>query len=440
MNEIFGEENFFTTIIVRSNKRGQTYKQISKQHEYILVYTKKPETEIKELEKKGDKDDLKFEDEISRFTTRGLRNRNPKFGRHNRPNLYFPIYVKPEDRDEYGFYPISLEKNSTYSVEVLPLNSKDEESCWRWGKEKIQENIGASTMSSNVVATQKNDGEFRVEEKYRKTTYKAKSIWLEKGVINEKGTVELGQLGLSDYFQFPKPVFLLKKLLMIGSGENDIILDFFAGSSPLAQAIYEQNSEDSLNRKFILVQLDEETPEDSPAKDMGMDTIADIGKERIRRYIGKISDEDQDQEELDLEERTEIDLGMKVFKLSSSNFKQWEEPESDDEEALMEQFKLFDSGLAEEASDEDVIYEVMLKEGYSLNSNISEVDCDSNKVYQVNDDEKDQVMLICLDDKITEDLLDELDLNAEIVFVCQDIALNDSLKVNLSMQTILKVI
>jgi len=87
-NEIFGEDNFFCQVIVQSNKRGQTYKQISKTHEYLLIYTKSPEAEFNELEKDADKSDLNMKDDIGLFNIRELRNRNPKFGRFNRPNLY----------------------------------------------------------------------------------------------------------------------------------------------------------------------------------------------------------------------------------------------------------------------------------------------------------------------------------------------------------------
>jgi adenine-specific DNA-methyltransferase len=89
LNEVFGEENFFSTIIIQSNKRGQTYKQIAKTHEYVLAYTTSPETEILELEKIGKKDDLNLEDNVGKFNIRELRNRNPKFGKFNRPNLFY---------------------------------------------------------------------------------------------------------------------------------------------------------------------------------------------------------------------------------------------------------------------------------------------------------------------------------------------------------------
>ena len=138
-DEIFGNKNFFCNIIIQSNKRGQTYKQISKTHEYLLIYTKSEFTEFNELEKSGDSDDLNLTDNISPFNIRELRNRNPKFGRFNRPGLFYPIYVNPNIVDKDGFCPISLTESVEYSQKILPLNSANGESCWRWGKEKFNE-------------------------------------------------------------------------------------------------------------------------------------------------------------------------------------------------------------------------------------------------------------------------------------------------------------
>ena len=252
MDEVFGENNFFTTIIVQSNKRGQTYKQIAKTHEYILVYTKKPEAEFNEIEKTDDNNDLNLQDSIGRYNIRELRNRNPKFGRFNRPNLYYAFYVNPENTDKDGFCPVSLAETEQFSVPVFPKNSKNEDSCWRWGKELAIKNINQETQLSNVVAKQKKDGSFNIYEKYRKNTYKAKTIWFDTDMITEHGTVELGNLGLGNKFDFPKPVELIKRCVQLGSEHNSIILDFFAGSGTTAQAMLEQNREDGGNRHFIL--------------------------------------------------------------------------------------------------------------------------------------------------------------------------------------------
>ncbi len=251
-DDIFGEQNFFTQIIVQSNKRGQTYKQIAKTHEYILVYTKTPEAEFNEIEKTEEDNDLNLTDDIGKYNIREIRNRNPKFGRFNRPNLFYPFYVNPNEVDKDGFSPVSLTYSKEYSVKVFPYNSKGEESCWRWGTKLAEENINSNTLLSNVVAKPVKTGGYNIYEKYRKTTYKAKSIWDETQMITEHGTVQLGEMGLSHLFQFPKPVELIAKCLQIGSTPNSIILDFFAGSGTTGQAVLELNQKDGGNRRFIL--------------------------------------------------------------------------------------------------------------------------------------------------------------------------------------------
>lgn len=251
-DEIFGENNFFAQVIVQSNKRGQTYKQIAKTHEYILIYTKSEDTEFNEIKKNEEDSDLNLVDSIGNYNIRELRNRNPKFGRFNRPNLFYPFYVNENEIDKDGFCPVSLEKTEKYNIEVYPYNSKGEESCWRWGTKLTLENNNENTQLSNVVAKRKKDGKFNIYEKYRKETYKAKTIWDEVEMITEKGTVELGEHGLAKYFEFPKPVALIKKCLELGTKKDSIVLDFFAGSGTTGQAVLELNKEDNGHRKFIL--------------------------------------------------------------------------------------------------------------------------------------------------------------------------------------------
>lgn len=274
-DEIFKEENFFSQVIVQSNKRGQTYKQIAKTHEYLLIYTRSPEAEFNEIDKTDEDNDLNLLDGISAYNVRELRNRNPKFGKHNRPNLFYPIYVNPLTIDKDGFCPVSLTQTDEYYIEVFPYNSTGVESCWRWGTKLFSENVNADTQMSNVVARAKRDGAFNIYEKYRKTTYKAKSIWVETDVITEKGTVELGELGLAERFPFPKPLFLLKKCLQIGTNPNDIILDFFAGSGTTGHAVMKLNAEDGGNRKFILCTNNENN------------ICREVTYERIKRVIDK---------------------------------------------------------------------------------------------------------------------------------------------------------
>ena len=421
-DEIFGEENFYTQIIVQSNKRGQTYKQISKTHEYMLVYTKHSETEFNELEKGDDNNDLNLLDKIGRFNIREVRNRNPKFGRHNRPNLFYPIYVNPNVVDENGFCPISLEKTDDFCVEVVPLNSQGQESCWRWGQKKVIDNNTNDTMTSNIVAKIKNDGNYNIYEKYRKTTYKPKTIWDDVAVITEKGTVELGELGLSAYFDFPKPIELLKRAIQIGTNDEDIILDFFSGSATIAHAVMLLNEENKENRKFICVQLPAPCDEDSAAYKDGYYNICEIGKERIRRAGKKILEENA-QTELGDEEKKPLDIGFKVFKLDTSNLKTWDGTPIEDRQIdiFYERLNSMIDTVKDDRTDMDVVYEVMLKMGIPLDVEVQYMEIGDKIAYIVGD----FILMICLAKNITAEDIENMAQYAPAKIICAEAGFAD---------------
>ena len=424
MNEVFGEENFFSQIIVRANSRGQTYKQIAKTHEYLLVYTRKDETDLYELEKEGDSDDLNLKDNIGKFNIRELRNRNPKFGKYNRPNLFYPIYVNTESADKDGFYPVSIMQNDDYKIKTLPLNSEGKEGCWRWGKNKFNENLSDDTLKSNLVAKKKNNGSLGIYEKYRKTTYKPKSIWEDSSFLTETGTVEIKRLKFGEEFDFPKPVHLIKQCIALSTSGNDIVLDFFAGSCTTAHAVLDLNKQDNGTRKFICVQLPEKCDEKSEAFKAGYKTIADIGKERIRRVIKKIKDSENGKLPF---EKTKQDLGFKVFKLQASNFKIWHGDNIKDGRQLEKQMRLHLDSIKKDAVEENMLFELLLKSGRSLNSAIES----ANDYYKINDGE----MVIALS-KIDEKIVDSILEDKPQIFITLDRLFknNDQLKTNTLLQ------
>jgi adenine-specific DNA-methyltransferase len=224
---------------------------------------------------------------------------------------------------------------------------------------------------------------------------------------------------------------------------DSLVLDFFAGSSTTAHATLDYNRSDGGSRRFIMVQIAE--PIDTSAETgknaerLGLHTIADIGKERIRRAIEHMDADEQGQ--LDL--RPDEDLGFKVFKLAPSTFRRWQPPQADTEEGLDRQLSYFDRGLEDGADPLHVIYEVILKEGYSLNAHIEPLDMPANQVYRVSQPEADaeeRFFYVCLDDHVQDATLDALHLDKDTVFICLDTALDDSQKVNLAMQCLLKVI
>ncbi|MDR0564614.1 MAG: site-specific DNA-methyltransferase [Azoarcus sp.] len=285
-NKVFGESHFYTQVIIQSNIRGHTYRQIAKTHEYLLVYTKSESVEFNEIPKTEENNDLNLVDMIGNFNIRELRNRNPKFGRFNRPNLYYPFYVNPNSVDSNGHLAVSVVKSSEFFVEVFPKNSSNEDSCWRWSIGTANESISANTMKSDVVAKKVSTGGYNIYEKYRKETVKAKSIWAEPQFTTERGTLELRQFGITE-FDFPKPIALIHRAIHLATGKNDIILDFFAGSGTTGHAVLKMNKEDGGNRKFILVSNTEATSE-NPDKNL----CRDICAERIRRVINGYNGEE----------------------------------------------------------------------------------------------------------------------------------------------------
>ena len=412
-DEIFGEQNFITSIIIRANSRGQTYNQIAKTHEYILVYSKTPTAELYDLEKDMDKSDLNLKDDIGAFNIRELRNRNPKFGKHNRPGLFYPIYVNPSIIDRDGFHPISLNKDNDYCIEVFPYNSIGKESCWRWGKTKFEINCSENTFRSNVVAKEKSSGGYNIYEKYRKTTYKPKSIWDDNIFLTETGTVKLKELGFNGEFDFPKPTDLIKRCLSLSTQEDDTVLDFFSGSATTAHAVMQLNAEDGGNRKFIMVQLPEKTDEKSEAYKAGYPNICEIGKERIRRAGQKIKEENKDKEGIE-----KLDTGFRVLKLDSSNMEEvYYTPQDFDVHSL------FNENVKADRTGEDLLFQVMLDLGIELSAKIETRQIAGKTVHLVDDN----YMVACFDRDVTEAAIKEIAQLHPVYFVMRDAsAANDN--------------
>ena len=178
------------------------------------------------------------------------------------------------------------------------------------------------------------------------------------GAYDLKELFELTQL-----FTNPKPVELLCHFFAFTANQNDLILDFFSGSGTTAHAVMQLNAEDGGSRRFICVQLPEETDEKSEARKAGFNTIAEIAKERIRRAGRQISD--------GLQSGQNVDTGFKVFKLAESGFKQWRQPGQADTEALQRELSLNIDSVLSETSSENLLYELMLRMGLKLTCKVS---------------------------------------------------------------------
>jgi adenine-specific DNA-methyltransferase len=391
-DEIFGEVNFEANIIPIVNPGGRDYKQIAVTNEYLLVYSKTEELVLNEIAKEVA---FTFNDILGGYNTRELRNRNPKFHSGNRPNLFYPFYVNAGEINTDGYCLVSLERSEKFNIEVKPYNSQGKESVWRWGKDKAKVNISTTDFdSTQILAKIKNDGNWNIYEKNRRSTSKVKSVWDETEMRTENGTRALRSIFENTYFDHPKPIDLIKKCAIIGSNESDIILDFFAGSGTTAQAIMQLNSEDGGARKFICVQLPEQTDENSEAYKAGYFKISDITKERIRRAGEKIKNETN--KDLFTNDLNTIDIGFRSFKLDSSNLNAWD----GDPENLEKTLFNASNNIKEGRSENDVLYEILLKFGLDLTQPIDKKTIATKTVYTIGAG----TLFICLGDDLTTDI------------------------------------
>jgi len=218
-------------------------------------------------------------------------------------------------------------------------------------------------------------------------------------VLNTAGTKELQNLFSGKVFSHPKSTRLISSLSsQVLTDNDDVVLDFFAGSCTTAHAVMDYNSANVSNCKFIMVQLPERCEKGSEAFKMGLVTIADIGKERIRRAAAKIKEENPDYDG---------DLGFKVLKLGSSNIKPWDADFEDLEGSLLGAV----DNIKSERSEEDVLYEILLKYGLDLALPIETRMIEGKKVFSIGLG----ALVICLDSHITLDVVEGIGkLKAEL--------------------------
>lgn len=387
-NEVFGEENAVALLTIIVKTEGRRYGFFAKTHENMIVFAKDNESlQLNEIEIEGSK--FAFNDDLGGFNIRDLRNQNARaFNDTNRPNLRYPFYVDEDSVDSYGFCQLSLSNNDNF-VEVYPIIVNGYNSVWRWGKEKAKREI------HDLVARKSLDGTYRIFQKSRKLSQTAKTVWIDKEFISNKGTKEINEILKKNLFDFPKPIELIKRVLDIGSNPKDIILDFFSGSATTAHAVMKLNSEDNGNRKFVMVQLPEECDEKSEAYKAGYKNICEIGKERIRRAGDKIVEENKGKEGIE-----DLDIGFKVFKLDTSNIKPWNPDYDNLKMTLEDSVDNFVPGRTEE----DILYEIMLKYGIDLTYPVDVKEICGKKLFSVGFG----ALIVCLDSDITLELVNEI--------------------------------
>jgi adenine-specific DNA-methyltransferase len=426
MNEIFGEENFLGELVINSTPNARDYGHIGKMHEYCLFYSKDhTQTETYQLIEEGK--DFKFKDTKGGFNVHPLYNSNESFHSKNRPNLYYPFYLNPINEDESNFHEITLEKKDDY-LEIFPPKSvkNNVQFVWRWGKQKSLENL-----NSEIIGYKTNSGEFRIVQKMRHTSKIIRSLLTDKQFSSRRGTAELEELMGAKVFSFPKPIELVKTLIEVACDNDDIVLDFFAGSGTTAQAVWELSKLKKNELSFILVQLPEVIPEDEKtAKEYCIKSdvtplITSLTKIRLNKSHLK----------------TNVNIGFKTYKLNRSNFKKWSDYKGINVKQLTAQFEEeANSPFASDWNDNKLYTEILLLEGFPLDAQVEDLKIGDNSIKKVTSELVSNQLLICLDENIGSTLISDLVIDHNSTFICLDNSISNQDKLRLSDKGLIKTI
>nr|WP_314401394.1 site-specific DNA-methyltransferase [uncultured Aggregatibacter sp.] len=386
-DEIFGGDNFVGQIAVINNPKGRSdQKNLATAHEYLLIFQKsdslifkgfKAEEHITKRYNKTDEQGLWREID--------LRKTGDNDRAEDRPNMYYPFYWNEKENI------LSLERGEG-NIEIFPMKNVQEQGCWRWGKDTAKNNL--QNLFARYMPNKRQWSVFEKDYFDENNTIKSTTAWSFKDVNSERGT-ELFEKKLDfkkNIFQKPKPLGTIVRTLLLATNNNDLILDFFAGSGTTAHAVMQLNAEDNGNRKFICVQLPEKTDEKSEAFKAGYSAIAEISKERIRRAGLQILQ--------NLDENKSLDVGFRVLKIDSSNMKDiYYQPEQYDKSMLDHMV----SHIKEDRTAEDLLFQVMLDWGIELSLPIERKIIDGSEVYFV----AGNTLVACFD-KFTMNILDEI--------------------------------
>ena len=369
-DEVFGEENFVAQLIwERAYSPKNDAKYISNSHDYVLMYAKYIEKFVI--------------GRLPRTEEANARYQNPD----NDPRgVWKSTDMSVKTYSEVGNYPITTPSGRT----IYPPAGR----CWSLSRKSFDEKLKDNRISFGSNG----DGAPRIKTFLSELKYEGmapQSILFYKDVgHSQEGRQELKKVfDDKGYFDGPKPVRLIRRLLTMANTDNDsIILDFFSGSATTAHAVMQLNAEDGGNRQFIMVQLPEVCDEKSEAYKAGYKNICEIGKERIRRAGKKILEENN---QMTFEEKEQLDIGFKVFKLDSSNLKTWDNTPvtAEQMDLLYERMNNMIHRVKSDRSDLDMVSEIMLKLGVPLTYSVTPVDINGKTAYSIGDD---CLLLICL--------------------------------------------
>jgi len=395
MDEIFGEENFISQISVLCNPKGRSQdKFFATNHEYILVYSKKtlPKGYFS-ISKDSEQINAEYkeEDEIGKYRLLELRNTHREFGKHNRKNMYYPFYI---NRNEGT---VSL-YNTNGNIEVFPNWEDGYEGCWTWDKTNAEDNLHL------LVGKETNDTWKIYRKSYANGAEKMlKTILVNKLYYTEKGQKEFNALfeTKDKIFSSPKSVQLIISLQKTITNDDDLILDFFAGSGTTGDAVMQLNVEDGGNRKFILVQIPEaidpkknKVSYDFVVNNLKVEpTIFEITKERLIRAANKINvglDEkikklnnelptEENKVEIERLERCKTHNNFKIFETTQI----WEDYNFEAEQFDSSQ-TLFDAGKLTEDDIKAILTTWKTYDGIPLTQDLESVDLNGYTAYYGN--------------------------------------------------------
>ena len=367
-DEVFGCNNFLAQVVwERAYSPINLMKHFSPSHDYILCYAKN----------------------IDNAICHGIGRSDEANGRYSNP-----------DNDPRGVWKASdlsvgpAVQENIYTITTPSGRNVEPPAGRSWSlsrkafRERLEDNrIWFGPNGDNVPAMK------RFLSELRKTGITPMTIWKHTEVDHSQGaTQKLAKLfDGKKYFDYPKPVTLIERCLQLYSDKDSIILDFFSGSGTTAHAVMQLNAEDGGNRQYIMVQLPEETPEDSEARKAGYKTIPEIAKERIRRAGKKIKEESP-------LTTADLDTGFRVFRLDEGNY---EDVKRSPKEFKQDQLDLFLNNIKADRNDLDLLFGCMLDWGVQLSLPMTQEVVDGKTIYTVNDGD----LVACFAENVSEDVV-----------------------------------
>lgn len=399
-DEIFGDDNFVANVVWQKKyTRANDARWFSDNHDHILVYAKS-------------KDDL---------TLNGLQRTEDQLKSYSNPDNHpkgpwkaTPLHAKSGTNTA----PYTFMNGATWAPPRGTYRRFNNDSMRR-----MEEGGEIWFGSDGQQIPQRKSFLGEVKEGVTPTT-----LWThQEAGHNHAANNDLKALGLPGTFDNPKPVRLIRLMLSLATNPSNeqIVLDFFAGSGTTAQAVLEQNHEDGGNRSFICVQLPEPIKGGREIDGQQYRTISEISIERIRRAVDRICIKRRS--EPLLEGQSAGDLGMKVFGLDTSNFKIWDGDVEKDRN-LAAQLSLHADHISENSTTDDILYELLLKAGFPLTTKVEKRELAGKEVFSIQEGN----LLICLDKEITSELFDALAEAGARQIICLDEGFkgNDQLKAN----------